>query len=101
MYPKKQIIGVSHSAPSVLNPFCPDCRIARPLSYYVRGGVDLDGVSNRPPLPGYGDSAEDIATGDVDMARNPRVSRFDIADTAQYAATETEARIAEDLAQTK
>lgn len=101
MYPKKRLIGVNNSASCFLNPFCPDVRIARPLSYYVRGGVDLDGTSNRPPLPGYGDSAEDISTGDVDMARNPRVSRFDIADAAQYAATETEARIAKELAETK
>ena len=33
------------------NPFVDKVVVARPMSYYLNGGVDLDGVSTRKPLP--------------------------------------------------
>lgn len=75
-----------------LRPFCPDRRIARPISYYIKGGVDLDGISDRPPLPDSFDSAEDIASDTVNIATNPRVSRLDILDYASRAYVDASAK---------
>ncbi len=81
-----------------VNPFCDDVRIARPVSYFVKGGIDLDGVSNRPPIPGTSSDADAISDGVVDIATDPTLSRLDIMDYASVAASESEARAAENVA---
>lgn len=95
---KKKILVNSGEASGVYNPFCDDVRIARPVSYYVNGGVDVDGLSDRPSLPPHFDAKEDISTGDIDIATDPRVSRMDIADYASHVYSEVEAKAAEDVA---
>lgn len=77
-------------------------RICRPFSYYLKGGIDLDGVSNRPPLPATFSSAEQISANEIDMGCDPTVGRLDIVDyaSARYA-SEQEKRAAEDLADVK
>ena len=87
MYPKKRLINSGRIASGSFTP-CADCqRIARRISYYVNGGVDLEGLSNRPPVESHFDSPEDIASDALDIASDPTVSRLDIAEYAsmQYA----------------
>lgn len=96
MYRKKRIVNTGNVSGS-FSPFAEDVRIARPMSYYVNGGVDIDGVSNRPPIPSHFDDAEGVSSGVVDIATDPRVSRLDIADFASYEATEAEKRAAKDI----
>lgn len=93
MYKKKRIVSVGNSTGS-FSPFVEDTRIARPMSYYTKGGVDLNGVSERPPLPPVFDGAEDVAAGTVNVATDARVSKMDIIDMASEIATETAARSA-------
>lgn len=95
---KKRILVNSGKASGSFNPFCDRVNIAHPVSYYVNGGVDLDGVSDRPPLPAHFDAKEDISSGDIDIATDPRVSRMDIADYASHVYSEVEAKAAEDIA---
>nr|DAT11641.1 MAG TPA: hypothetical protein [Microviridae sp.] len=82
---KSRLIRHSVSSDEVRNPFCPDLRIARPVSYYVRGGVDLDGITARPPLPSSFDSPDEVSDGLVDIGTDARVSRLDIAAEASKA----------------
>lgn len=82
---KPRLIRHSVSSDEVPNPFCPDLRIARPVSYYVRGGVDLDGITTRPALPSSFDSPEEVADGLVDIGTDARISRLDIAAEASKA----------------
>lgn len=96
MYAKK-ILLTKGTDSSTLRPFCSDTRICRPISYYVKGGVDLDGVTNRPPLPAQFSSTEDVASGDVDISTDVRVSPLDICAMASEAATESEARALNNL----
>lgn len=87
MYPKKRLINSGRIVSGSFTP-CADCqRIARRISYYVNGGVDLEGLSNRPPVESHFDSPEDIASDALDIASDPTVSRLDIAEYAsmQYA----------------
>lgn len=87
MYPKKHLIN-SGIAPSGSFVPCVDRQcIARRLSYYVNGGVDLEGVSNRPPLESHFDDPEAIASDALDITSDPTVSKLDIAEYAsmQYA----------------
>lgn len=82
---KSRLIRHSVSSDEVRNPFCSDLRIARPVSYYVRGGVDLDGITARPPLPSSFDSPDEVSDGLVDIGTDARVSRLDIAAEASKA----------------
>lgn len=87
MYPKKRLINSGCIVSGSFAP-CADCqRVARRISYYVNGGVDLEGISNRPPVEGHFDSPEDIASDSLDITSDPTVSKLDIAEYAsmQYA----------------
>lgn len=91
MYKRKQIVNQAISVDVTENsPFCSTARIARPFSYFAKGGVDLDATDRVGP-PGYSDDAESIASGDIDMATDARISRLDILDEAsrQYQDRET------------
>lgn len=101
MYSRKIIERVFVDPPEgVINPFADDVRIARPVSYFVNGGVDLSGVSNRPPVPGTYSDSESISDGIVDIATDPTISRLDILDYASTLSSksESQARLAEDIA---
>lgn len=74
------------------NPFVDKVVFARPMSYYLNGGVDLDGVSTRKPLPDAFDDAESIASGDVDIFTDPTVGKLDLMDMASTMASESESR---------
>lgn len=78
------------------NPFVDKVVVAHPMSYYLNGGVDLDGISTRKPLPGAFDDAESIASGDVDVFTDPTVSRLDLMDIASTMASESQARALRD-----
>ena len=72
MYKKKKIsyppcFSEDSSLSCEYNPFVDKVVVARPMSYYLNGGVDLDGVSTRKPLPDAFDDAESVASGDVDV----------------------------------
>lgn len=99
MYPKKRLLNPGVAGGS-FNPFCDQVRIARPFSYYVQGGVDLDGVSTRPPLPSHFDDSDGISSGEVDIATDPRISRMDIVDYASSQYSDAERRAAADIADT-
>ena len=62
------------------------------MSYYLNGGVDLDGISTRKPLPDAFDDAESVASGDVNVFTDPTVSRLDLMDMASTMASESQAR---------
>jgi hypothetical protein len=66
------------------------------LSYYIDGGVDLDGISNRKPLPAAFDDAESIASGDVNVFTDATVSKLDLMDMASVVASESQARALKD-----
>lgn len=78
------------------NPFVDKVVVARPMSYYLNGGVDLDGVSTRKPLPDAFDDAESIASGDVDIFTDPTVGKLDLMDMASTMAFESESRALKD-----
>lgn len=101
MYKKKKInCPTCFSEDSIssceYNPFVDKVVIARPMSYYLNGGVDLDGISTRKPLPDAFDDAESIASGDVDVFTDPTVSRLDLMDMASAMASESQARALKD-----
>lgn len=98
MYKKKNLVSVIGLLCTVsdLNPFADKITVARPLSYYIKGGVDLDGVSNRKPLPAAFDDAESIASGDVNIFTDVTVSKLDLMDMASVAASESQARALKD-----
>lgn len=81
------------------NPFVDKVVVARPMSYYLNGGVDLDGVSTRKPLPDAFDDAESIASGDVDIFTDPTVGKLDLMDMASTMASESESRALKNGAQ--
>ena len=66
------------------------------MSYYLNGGVDLDGVSTRRPLPDAFDDAESIASGDVNIFTDPTVGKLDLMDMASTMASESESRALKD-----
>lgn len=74
-------------------PFCPDVRISRPLSFYVRGGVDISGVDKRPPLPSVADDPE--APGMVNLLTDATVDKLDLFELAGHAEREAEIRALE------
>lgn len=78
------------------HPFTDRISIAHPISYYVQGGVDLDGVSTRRPLPPAFDAAESIAAGDIDIFTDTTVGKLDLMDMASVAASESQARALKD-----
>ena len=98
MYKKKNLVSEigSLDAVSDLNPFTDKIVVAHPLSYYVEGGVDLDGISNRKPLPAAFDDAESIASGDVNIFTDATVSKLDLMDMASVAASESQVRALKD-----
>lgn len=81
MYKKKRLVNSGRASGS-FTPFAEKVAIARPLSYYVNGGVDLAGLSQRQPVEGHFDSPEDIAAGSIDVTSDPTVSKLDIAEMA-------------------
>lgn len=101
MYKKKKITCSScfSDNPSKsldFNPFVDKVVVARPMSYYLNGGVDLDGISTRKPLPNAFDDAESIASGDVDVFTDPTVGKLDLMDMASTMASESQARALKD-----
>lgn len=78
------------------NPFVDKVVVARPMSFYLNGGVDLDGVSTRKPLPDAFDDAESIASGEVDVFTDPTVGKLDLMDMASTMASESESRALKD-----
>lgn len=101
MYKKKKItyppcISEDSISSCEYNPFVDKVVVAHPMSYYLNGGVDLDGISTRKPLPGAFDDAESIASGDVDVFTDPTVSRLDLMDIASTMASESQARALRD-----
>ena len=101
MYKKKKIACPScfSKDPSLLreyNPFVDKVVIARPMSYYLNGGVDLQGISTRKPLPAAFDDAESIASGDVNVFTDPTVGKLDLMDMASIMASESQARALKD-----
>lgn len=82
MYPKKRLINSGRIASGSFAPCVDRQCIARRLSYYIKGGVDLEGISNRPPVEGHFDSPEDISSDTLDITSDPTVSKLDIAEYA-------------------
>lgn len=95
MYKKKRLANFG-SAVGEHSPFVDRISIARPISYYVKGGIDLDGVSDRPPLPAAFDDAEAVASGDVDIFTDATVSKLELMDMASVMASESQARALKD-----
>lgn len=101
MYKKKKIncpscFSEDSSSACEYHPFVDKVVVARPMSYYLNGGVDLDGVSTRKPLPDAFDDAESIASGDVNVFTDPTVSRLDLMDMASTMASESQASALKD-----
>lgn len=101
MYKKKKITCSScfSDNPSEsldFNPFVDKVAVARPMSYYLNGGVDLDGISTRKPLPDAFDDAESIASGDVNVFTDLTVGKLDLMDMASTMASESQARALKD-----
>lgn len=101
MYKKKKItyppcISEDSSSSCEYHPFTDKVVVAHPMSYYLNGGVDLDGISTRKPLPDAFDDAESIASGDVDVFTDPTVGRLDLMDMASTMASESQARALKD-----
>lgn len=78
------------------NPFVDKVVVARPMSYYLNGGVDLDGISTRKPLPDAFDDAESVASGDINVFTDPTVGKLDLMDMASTMAFESESRALKD-----
>lgn len=87
MYPKKRLINSGCIASGSFAPCVDRQCVARRLSYYIKGGVDLEGISNRPSVESHFDSPEDISSDTLDITSDPTVSKLDIAEYAsmQYA----------------
>lgn len=101
MYKKKKItyppcISEDSISSREYNPFVDKVVVARPMSYYLNGGVDLDGISTRKPLPDAFDDAESIASGDINVFTDPTVGKLDLMDMASTMASESESRALKD-----
>ena len=97
MYKKKKItcplcFSEDSSLSCEYHPFVDKVVVARPMSYYLNGGVDLDGISTRKPLPDAFDDAESIASGDVDIFTDPTVGKLDLMDIASTMASKSASR---------
>ena len=101
MYPKKRLINSGRIASGSFTPCVDRQCVARRISYYIKGGVDLEGISNRPPIEGHFDSPEDISSDTLDITSDPTVSKLDISEYAsmQYASAAAK-RAAEKFADT-
>ena len=95
MYVKRTLVNHG-SASHDFNPFADRVSIARPISYYVRGGVDLDGVATRQPLPEAFDDAEAVASGQADIFTDSTVGKLDLLDMASVMASESQSRALKD-----
>lgn len=103
MYKKKKInypscFSEDSSSSCEYHPFTDKVVVAHPMSYYLNGGIDLDGISTRKPLPDAFDDAESVASGDVDVFTDPTVSRLDLMDMASTMASKSQARALKDAA---
>lgn len=101
MYKKKKItpppcFSEDSSLSREYHPFVDKVVVAHPMSYYLNGGVDLEGISTRKPLPDAFDDAESIASGDVDVFTDPTVGKLDLMDMASSMASESQARALKD-----
>ena len=101
MYKKKKItyppcISEDSISSCEYNPFVDKVVAAHPMSYYLNGGVDLDGISTRKPLPDAFDDAESIASGDVNVFTDPTIGKLDLMDMASTMASESESRALKD-----
>lgn len=101
MYKKKKItclpcISEDSTSSCEYNPFVDKVVVARPMSYYLNGGVDLDGVSTRKPLPDAFDDAESIASGDINVFTDSTIGKLDLMDMASAMASESESRALKD-----
>lgn len=101
MYKKKKIncpscFSEDSSSFCEYHPFVDKVVVAHPMSYYLNGGVDLDGISTRKPLPDAFDDAESIASGDVNIFTDPTVGKLDLMDMASTMASESESRALKD-----
>lgn len=101
MYKKKKITCPSCFSNDSLslreyNPFVDRVAVAHPMSYYLNGGVDLEGISTRKPLPAAFDDAESIASGDVNIFTDPTVGKLDLMDMASTMASESKSRALKD-----
>ena len=101
MYKKKKIncspcFSKNSSSPCEYHPFVDKVVVARPMSYYLNGGVDLEGISTRKPLPDAFDDAEAIASGDVNVFTEPTVGKLDLMGLASTMAFESQARALKD-----
>lgn len=101
MYKKKRIncspcFSDNPSESLDFNPFVDKVAVAHPMSYYLNGGVDLDGISTRKPLPDAFDDAESIASGDVNVFTDPTVGKLDLMDMASTMASGSQARALKD-----
>ena len=84
MYKRKIQVCQGKAPCHECNPFTKgEKRLYRPLSFYVRGGVDLNGDTKRVGPPAHFDDAETIAAGEVDIATDPTNSKLDIVAYAQ------------------
>lgn len=90
-------------SPEKINPFCDCVRLARPLSYYVKGGVDTDGYADRVGPPEHYDTPDEsgVLDGTVDASTDSRVSRLDIVDMASQMATESALRASKEITDIK
>ena len=101
MYKKKKInypscFSGDSSSSCEYHPFVDKVVVAHPMSYYLNGGVDLEGISTRKPLPDAFDDAESIASGDVNVFTDPTVGKLDLMDMASTMASESQARALKD-----
>lgn len=101
MYKKKKInyppcFSEDSSLSCEYNPFVDKVVVAHPMSYYLNGGVDLQGISTRKPLPAAFDDAESIASGDVNVFTDSTVGKLDLMDMASTMASESESRALKD-----
>ena len=101
MYKKKKInyspcFSEDSSSSCEYHPFADKVVVAHPMSYYLNGGVDLEGISTRKPLPDAFDDAESIASGDVNVFTDPTVGKLDLMAMASTMAYTSQARALKD-----
>lgn len=101
MYKKKKInypscFSKDLSSSCEYHPFVDKVVVAHPMSYYLNGGVDLEGISTRKPLPDAFDDAESIASGDLNVFTDPTVGKLDLMALASTMASESQTRALKD-----
>lgn len=93
MYTKKRIFRKEGNKDNY-NPFSDGLAIHHSPSYYMRGGIDLN-RKERNPVQSVPTEKEDIADGVVDIFADPRVSKFDILETAAHISTARRKKVEE------